>query len=781
MKFKPRFEKRQKREQPPAPEIESQESLTVAQEALAFTEQITPYAEEYYIQTDIQEALKEIVTALHAGDTLAAYHTTEILIQDYGGDTCNLNALHDQLRQDLAYTQKKSEHATHHIAQEQETFISKAQALLSDLNPKNLLTTITDTLATITDKAKYATAIAIAITGIGVYTPEVESAPDEEKNVVVVKENRSTQQIEMQIPAEITNLKNANPEVWDNFIKTHQVWINSNTDQVLAIWKTLSDEQKIHILSECENLYFTLEKFRKAAINNLLGIENTKKPGPKNLSPEHIDTVIQIILQNADSNPEKIIRLLTTYSELNFLVDEIAKPQLTHLLQVRIQQGDRGNNEYSVRSDVTEVLKKTKTLTSNEKMFLQQQIDQQYPDPPFEEMLDMYTKTENKGDFFWGDVWREASPETKIQLINTIIENGTISKNVSYKISEVLEDYYYYPAAEKTLQKLIEKYPFTFLRAIQFVENDTLQVLHYKEALLKQWKSLDAYEKFSLLGHITHHYRVGNNRAISKELLEDYVESKNKRKSTRGRGMQKVADKKHANEKIRAAALKNIKRDARGTINVLKREKCNAALKTLTAPQITYLLKTNIQQANYEHDKEYRTRQNTTEIFKKTEVLTDGEKLSLSQQIDQQYPDPPFEEMLDTYTKTKNKGDFFWRDVWREANPETKIKLINTIIENGTVSEDMSYKISEILKDYYFYPEAEEMFDAILKESPQIFFEGIGIYTLSPRHVKKVIENIASDTFQKKAKQIMRLCEKQKSLGVAYFKQEMEKRFSRRI
>lgn len=145
-------------------------------------------------------------------------------------------------------------------------------------------------------------------------------------------------------------------------------------------------------------------------------------------------------------------------------------------------------------------------------------------------------------------------------------------------------------------------------------------------------------------------------------------------------------------------------------------------------------------------------RNSINKITRKTSILTDSEKLLLHQQIDQRYPDQvSFEEMLTEYEKAEDKNvDFFWKDVWEHANPETRMKLIYTIVEKGIIDEGTSYRIAQEVGDYYFYPDAKNVFNVLLEKHPSVLLETGFIHKNIPtEYVVRMIEEIPFTAFQK--------------------------------
>ena len=144
-------------------------------------------------------------------------------------------------------------------------------------------------------------------------------------------------------------------------------------------------------------------------------------------------------------------------------------------------------------------------------------------------------------------------------------------------------------------------------------------------------------------------------------------------------------------------------------------------------------------------------RDNVNEIIKKTSTLTDSEKIALHQKIDEQYPDQPLKEILSEYEKAEDKQwQFFWKEAWGQANPETKIKVIHTILESETVDESIFDEISQVIANYYFYPEAESAFNTMLKKYPLMVLEGDLMYKKLPEeYIVKMVEQLPFTIFQK--------------------------------
>ena len=417
-------------------------------------------------------------------------------------------------------------------------------------------------------------------------------------------------------------------------------------------------------------------------------------------------------------------------------------------------------------------------FANDEKREFHRQADQQYSDLPFERVLNEYENAKDKEeDFFSLGIWENARPETKLNLIHTIVENGTINNDVLRRIGQTIEDCHDYPAAVSLLQTLIQKYPYDFLESVKQIRENTLQEMQYQTILFKQWKKLNDYQKFGFLAHMNQHLNKDSTAMVFEQFIKEYTESRNADKSIRVRYAQKRADEAHSRKKITTDALKNVKRNAGDVITLLKRDEFKSVLNTLTEPQLTYLLQTRIQQPPNEYNREFNMRDDIIEVLEKTDMLTDNEKLDIHQQIDQQYPDPPLEEVLSEYANAKNKEGFFWKDVWKNANPETKIETLLTIIKDEETEECIQFEIMKVIQQYYFYPETDNLINIILTNDPTILLEGkYGTHNLSPKYIKKIAESISLPTFIEHIGTLTYMCTEEESLGDDYIKKEIERR-----
>ena len=249
--------------------------------------------------------------------------------------------------------------------------------------------------------------------------------------------------------------------------------------------------------------------------------------------------------------------------------------------------------------------------------------------------------------------------------------------------------------------------------------------------MLELWETLDEVSKFRFLTQINKYSHIGSVGVVFNNLVKKFVTERE-------------------GETIVSIVLKNA--EVRGTLELLKLYEFRPTLTSLTNTQLITLLEAQIQQP-FDDDGYYGEgilRADLNNIFNNTTVLTDIEKLSLHRQIDQQYPDQPLEDLLSAYEKAEEKrGDFFWGDAWRHANPETKIKFIHAVAENETFDEHTSYEVSKVIKDYYFYPEAKDVFDMLLKDNPLVLLEGDIIFSrVPPEYIIEMIEQLPFDVFQ---------------------------------
>ena len=462
--FKPKFKFERERKEKSAIEVKAEESLALAEQLIFYSDS----EEKYYVYTDLREAIKEINAALKGGNTLSAYRATQDLIQQYGERLCNLGALYDQLEQERENTDQATiEHYAQHIAQEHRDLSGKAQTIIDGQDSKTFLTDIKQKFKNIADKAKYTVAIAALVAGVGTsaYTQtdtEKPSSKEEVRSAAPSQENNLVQIEKQSVSStEVANLKNADPEEWRNLLDTDYKWTDSNSDQLLAMWKPLSLTQKINILVECGAALYHHSKFWNTAIEILLK-ENTDGP-----DPNRVDAVLQAILKGEDAR--RVFKVLTYYDGLSSfypILEKITNTQLTTLLEAQIQQpSDDYYDEESLRADVNNIFNSTTVLTDTEKLSFHQQIDQQYPDQPFEELLSAYEKVgKEREGFFWGDVWGHANPETKIKFIHAVAENETFDEYTFYEAGRVIKDYYFYPEAKSLLQTLVQKISFYFFR-----------------------------------------------------------------------------------------------------------------------------------------------------------------------------------------------------------------------------------------------------------------------------------------------------------------------------
>ena len=210
--------------------------------------------------------------------------------------------------------------------------------------------------------------------------------------------------------------------------------------------------------------------------------------------------------------------------------------------------------------------------------------------------------------------------------------------------------------------------------------------------------------------------------------------------------------------------LKNAPQNVRGACMLLRQEDFLDILISIDTAELEKLLKLRIQEATYHAGEKEELRYGVEAIIKKTRI-TDDEALSLHQQIDQKYPDPPPEELF-TELKEPEKAEKFFSDESRDLlhddsiNPKTIIALLDTLLKYEKSKEllyDLPTEIETTLKKFYFYPEAKELARALLREEAEFFIDVMwaqsGILPLAPV-IQEEVTRIPNSMYFKKAFEI---------------------------